>query len=159
MHGGIPAIRSALFAVALAVALVTMSACDPSPAVAVIAPDRSTRAVIQVEIVDTPGKREVGLMYRRHLDRDSGMLFVFPRPQAVSFWMKNTIIPLDMIFADPSGRVIGIIANAEPYSVKRLGPFDTTLYVVEVNGGYTAGHGVAVGDRLEFQGFKPHAAQ
>ena len=60
-------------------------------------------------------------MYRKHLDDNAGMIFVFPDPAPRNFWMHNTVIPLDMIFADATGRVTGIVANAQPYSDKLLG--------------------------------------
>ena len=77
-------------------------------------------------------------MYRNHLDENAGMLFIFPRPSAAQFWMKNTVIPLDMLFADSNGKVVGIVANAQPYSEALLGGFNGTLYVLEVNAGYAA---------------------
>jgi hypothetical protein len=95
-------------------------------------------------------------MYRNHLDDNAGMLFIFPTPTTAQFWMKNTAIPLDMLFAGPSGKVLGIVVNAQPYSEALLGGFDGTLYVLEVNGGYAAKHHIVVGDRLEFRGFSPH---
>jgi uncharacterized membrane protein (UPF0127 family) len=70
--------------------------------------------------------------------------------------MKNTMIPLDMLFADSNGKVLGIVANAQPYSEAMLGGFDGTLYVLEVNGGYAARHRIVAGDQLKFQGFNPH---
>ena len=97
-------------------------------------------------------------MYRNHLDDNAGMLFIFPAPNTAQFWMKNTVLPLDMFFADSNGRILGIVANAQPYSEALLGGFAGTLYVLEVNAGYGAAHHAAVGDRLEFQGFNPHTS-
>src|SRR5271154_4098661 len=101
---------------ALLVALTAFAACDPGPTVAFVAPDHSTLGETRTEIAATQKEREVGLMYRNHLDADASMLFIFPVAEPVQFWMKNTEIPLDMIFADGSGRVTAIIANAVPYS-------------------------------------------
>jgi uncharacterized protein len=98
-------------------------------------------------------------MYREHLDDDAGMLFIFPAVDQLKFWMKHTEIPLDMIFADPAGVVIGIVANATPYSEKPVGPDAPALYVLEVNGGFCARHGVRAGDRMNFVGFEPHTTQ
>jgi len=141
----------------IAIALMpAFAACDSTPQVTIVSADNSKRAVVKVEIAETPDARELGLMYRNHLDENAGMLFVFPSPSAAQFWMKNTVIPLDMLFADSRGKVLGIVANAQPYSEALLGGFGGTLYVLEVNGGYAAKHHVAVGDRLEFQGFSPH---
>ena len=86
------------------------------------------------------------------------MLFIFPGPNAAQFWMKNTVLPLDMLFADSNGKVLGLVANAQPYSEALLGGFPGTRYVLEVNAGYGAKHQVVAGDRLRFQGFNPLAA-
>jgi uncharacterized membrane protein (UPF0127 family) len=136
-----------------------LAACDPTPQVAIVSADNSKRAAVKVEVADTPDARELGLMYRNHLDEDAGMLFVFPAPETSHFWMKNTVIPLDMLFADSSGKVLGIVVNAQPYSEAMVGGFAGTLYVLEVNGGYAARHRIVAGDRLEFQGFSPHTAR
>jgi uncharacterized membrane protein (UPF0127 family) len=153
--------RARLIIVAwIAIALMpALAACDPTPQVAIVSADNSKRAAVKVEIADTPDARELGLMYRNHLDEDAGMLFVFPSPSDTHFWMKNTVIPLDMIFADAHGKVVGIVANARPYSEAMVGGFDGTLYVLEVNGGYAARHRIVAGDRLEFRGFSPHTAR
>jgi len=136
-----------------------LAACDSAPQVAIISADGSKRETVKVEIADTPDARELGLMYRNHLDENAGMLFVFPSPSASHFWMKNTVLSLDMLFADSSGKVVGIVANAQPYSEAMLGGFDGTLYVLEVNAGYAAKHHIVVGDRLEFHGFSPHTTR
>jgi len=135
-----------------------LAACDPTPQVAIVSGDNSRRAAVKVEIANTPEARELGLMYRNHLDDNAGMLFVFPGPNAAQFWMKNTAIPLDMLFADSNGKVLGIVANAQPYSEALLGGFGGTVYVLEVNAGYAAKHHVVTGDRLHFQGFNPLTA-
>ena len=136
-----------------------LAACDTAPQVAIVAADNSRRAAVKVEIADTPEARELGLMYRNHLADNAGMLFVFPSPSVTHFWMKNTVLPLDMLFADSSGKVVGIVANAQPYSEAMLGGFDGTLYVLEVNAGYAAKHRIVAGDRLEFHGFNPHTSR
>lgn len=135
----------------------TIAGCAHDPSVLLSAPDGTRRAAVRVELALTPARRELGLMYRNHMDEDAGMLFVFPAPSRLTFWMKNTEIPLDMIFADSSGIVVGIVANAEPYSERPVGPETPALYVLEVNGGFCARHGVRSGDRISFLGFTPHA--
>jgi uncharacterized membrane protein (UPF0127 family) len=114
---------------------------------------------VGVELARTPGQRTFGLMYRGHLDEDAGMLFIFPAAQALKFWMKHTEIPLDMIFADRSGVVVGIVANATPYSERPVGPDAPAIYVLEVNGGFCARHGVRAGDKMRFVGFEPHTSE
>jgi uncharacterized membrane protein (UPF0127 family) len=136
-----------------------MAACDPTPQVTIVSADQAVRGVVKVEIAATPDTRELGLMYRNHLDDDAGMLFIFPAPNTAQFWMKNTVLPLDMLFADSNRKVLGIVANAQPYSEALLGGFSGTLYVLEVNAGYAAKHHIVVGDQLEFQGFDPHTVR
>jgi uncharacterized membrane protein (UPF0127 family) len=154
--------RRAPFIIVASIAIALMpalAACDPTSQVAIFATDNSRRGAVRVEIADTPEARELGLMYRNHLDEDAGMLFIFPSPSAAHFWMKNTVIALDMLFADSNGKVLGIVANAQPYSEAMLGGFEGTLYVLEVNGGYVAKHRIGAGDRLEFHGFSPHTTR
>jgi len=104
---------------------------------------------VRVEVVNTPVGRQQGLMYRRELPPDTGMLFVFPADGVQHFWMRNTLIPLDMVFIDRDRRVVGIVANAVPMSTQPVGPDKPCLYVLEVNGGFTARHGVTEGATVE----------
>ncbi len=124
-----------------------LAACDPTSQVTIVSADHTVRGVVKVEIAATPDTRELGLMYRNHLDDSAGMLFIFPSAGTQQFWMKNTVIPLDMLFADSNGKVLGIVANAQPYSEALLGGFNGTLYVLEVNAGYAAKHHIMVGDQ------------
>jgi uncharacterized membrane protein (UPF0127 family) len=153
--------RARLIIVAwLAIALMpALAACDPTPQVVIVSSDSAQRAAVKVEVANTPDARELGLMYRNHLDDNAGMIFIFQGPSAAQFWMKNTVIPLDMLFADSDGKVLGIVANAQPYSEALLGGFSGTVYVLEVNAGYAAKHHIVTGDRLEFQGFSPHTSR
>jgi uncharacterized membrane protein (UPF0127 family) len=106
---------------------------------------------ISLEVADSPAKREVGLMYRDNLPDYSGMLFVFPREQAVSFWMKNTLIHLDMIFVNGGLEIIQINRETPPCPGD---PCETYVsvsevkYVIEVNGGFCDRHGIKEGDRV-----------
>ena len=133
--------------------------CMRGPCVAIVAPDGKTRASVTVEVADTEQQREVGLMFRKHLDDEAGMLFVFKDTEHRNFWMHNTVIPLDMLFADSGGRVIGIVANAEPFSDKAVGVEGGSEYVLEVNGGFCAKNGIKPGDRFNFSGFAPRASE
>lgn len=85
------------------------------------------------------------------------MLFVFKQQQHLTFWMKNTEIPLDMIFAAPDGTVTGIIGNAEPFSERQLSVAGDSQYVLEVNAGFARRHGVKAGDKLAFISLRPDA--
>lgn len=128
------------------------------PSVEITKPDGTYLAVIKAEIADNDASREIGLMYRKSLGANDGMLFVFKQPSHQTFWMKNTEIPLDMIFADASGKIVGIVADAKPYSEKLLSVNGDSQYVLEVNGGFAESHGIAAGDVMKFTGFKPRAA-
>lgn len=143
----------------LAVAFAALGAIQPAPSVIISSPGGAQRASVTVELARTPGQRQFGLMYREHLDENAGMLFIFPSAAIEKFWMKHTEIPLDMIFAGPSGIVVGIVARATPYSEKPVGPDAPAQYVLEVNGGFCARHGVRDGDKMNFAGFDPHTNQ
>lgn len=88
-----------------------------------------------VEIADTPESQRRGLMFRETLPRASGMLFVYDVPTRAVFWMKNTLIPLDMVFADPSGTVTAVHSNAVPHDETPIDGGEGVLAVLEINGG------------------------
>jgi len=133
------------------------AACADGPRVEICDASGAAKAVVKVEIADSEPAREVGLMYRQRLAPNAGMLFVFKRPQPLTFWMKNTEIPLDMIFAEANGTVNGIIAEAEPFSEQPLRVGGDSQYVLEVNGGFARWHGIKPGDRFRFVGATPSA--
>jgi uncharacterized membrane protein (UPF0127 family) len=137
--------------------MLLFTACERGPRVRISDANGASKAIVQVEIADTAAARELGLMYRQHLGKDAGMLFIFKQPQQLTFWMKNTEIPLDMIFAGADGIVVGIIANAEPFSERQLSVDGDSQYVLEVNGGFAQRHEIRPGDRLQFLGFTPSA--
>ncbi|MBI5500920.1 MAG: DUF192 domain-containing protein [Deltaproteobacteria bacterium] len=114
---------------------------------------------VRVELAVTDAQRQFGLMCRRHLDADAGMLFVFPPPaRHQSFWMRNTLIPLDMIFIDAERTVLGVVEETVPLSeTSRSVPGDS-LYVLEVNGGFALEHGIGKGARVEIIGPGPGTA-
>jgi uncharacterized protein len=141
----------------LPLAMLALTQCSHGPQVTIVGPGDIRRATVKIELAQTPAKRELGLMYRSNLAADDGMLFVFAIPSHVAFWMHNTKIPLDMIFADSDRNIIGIIPDATPFSDTQLAVGGNSQYVLEVNGGFCARHGVKVGDRLEFFNFIPHA--
>jgi uncharacterized membrane protein (UPF0127 family) len=143
---------------ALSILAIAMSACAQGPRIEIVRPDGSRRVVVSVEIADTAATREYGLMYRKQLDEDAGMIFVFNAAQHQEFWMKNTVIPLDMIFADSSGKIIGVVRKAVPFSEAIDAVDGDSQYVLEVNGGFCDRHGVKPGDTLRFIGFVPKSA-
>lgn len=109
----------------------------------------------QVEIAADAATRELGLMNRRFMPSGQGMLFEFDRDGPVSFWMKNTYIPLDMIFISRSGIVTKIVANAEPLSERVIPSGPPCAAVLELNGGMAAAIGLAPGDEVRHAFFKP----
>jgi uncharacterized protein len=114
----------------------------------------SGRHAFQVEVARNDAERAQGLMYRRSLAPDRGMLFDFARVQPISMWMQNTYIPLDMIFIRPDGTIARIAANAEPLSTRTIPSGEPVLAVLELNGGTAARLGVKPGDRVEHPLFK-----
>jgi len=116
------------------------------------------RAQFDVELADDAESRATGLMHRESLPRSAGMLFVYPESRRVGFWMKNTLIPLDMIFIDATGTVTFVHANAQPHDESPvIGPDDTRA-VLEVNGGISARLGIAPGSEIRHPAFAPGIA-
>ncbi len=101
-----------------------------------------------VDVVDTPQTRSRGLMFVEAMPSSRGMLFVYERPQRVAFWMKNTLIPLDMIFADAQGVVQRVHVNAVPGDLTAIPGGDAIQYVLEINGGLSDRLGIAPGAEL-----------
>ena len=108
----------------------------------------------QVEIARDDASRARGLMDRRFMPADHGMLFEFDREAPVAFWMKDTYIPLDMIFISRAGIVTNIVANAEPLSERAIPSGPPCMAVLELNGGAAARIGLKVGDKVRHPFFK-----
>ncbi len=106
---------------------------------------------IEIEIADTDAKREKGLMYRKKMAQNRGMLFVFPEERRQNFWMKNTEIPLDIIFVNADSMIVHIAENARPYSLKSIPSFEYTKYVVEVNAGFCKKHLIKTGIYIKIE--------
>ncbi|MCX9024484.1 MAG: DUF192 domain-containing protein [Candidatus Methanoperedens sp.] len=105
---------------------------------------------INTELATTPEERKIGLMNRESLPENMGMLFIFDKEGIYKFWMKNTLIPLDIIWLDENGKIIYIEKNARPCNVPTcplFGPESSSKYTLEVNGGYTERHKINVGDK------------
>ncbi len=105
-------------------------------------------ARFRVEIADDPQERAIGLMNRPQMARMAGMLFVYDRPQPVSFWMENTLIPLDMIFVDGTGLVARVHENAIPLDRTGIPGGDGIQFVLEINGGMAETLGIKAGSEL-----------
>ncbi|WP_424432652.1 DUF192 domain-containing protein [Planktotalea sp.] len=106
-----------------------------------------------VELADEPAERSQGLMHREVMAASAGMLFVFEKPQPVAFWMKNTLIPLDMVFADRTGKILRIHENAIPHDETPIPGGDAVYAVLEINAGLTEKFGFRVGDALQHPAF------
>lgn len=103
-----------------------------------------------VWVADTPERQRQGLMFVRELAADRGMLFVNERPRPSSFWMKNTFIPLDILFFDERGKLVAIFANTPPLSLDPVGPNEPIRWILELRGGEAEKRGLRAGDRLAF---------
>jgi uncharacterized protein len=118
---------------------------------AACAPDRvdlrwdGGRESFAVEVADDNAERAKGLMFRDAMPMSEGMLFVYESPKRPAFWMKNTLIPLDMVFADPTGTVTRVHANAVPGDLNPVDGGDGVQFVLEINGGLAAKLGIVPG--------------
>lgn len=139
---------------ALLVAVVTnpassrsqMRDAGPENRLAIVSAD--DRVEFDVELALTPEQRSRGLMFRTDLAEDEGMLFDFGAPRPVGMWMRNTYIPLDMLFIDADGRITRIEANAEPLSERTISSGGPVRAVLELPGGTTEKLGIEPGDRV-----------
>jgi hypothetical protein len=112
------------------------------------------RHPFQVEVADDDAERTKGLMFREQLAPDAGMLFLYPRPVGIVMWMKNTPLPLDMLFVDQQGTITSIAADTVPYSTDRIPADRPVIGVLEVNAGTAARLKIAPGDRIDYPGFR-----
>lgn len=162
--------RALILAAALSCAGVIASGCQASepPAVVADTPAPSPADVplepltietargpvaFKVEIADTDAERQRGLMFRTTLPPDRGMLFDFGSAAPRAFWMKNTYIPLDILYIDADGRVIWIAAMTEPFSEEPIPSHGKALGVLEIAGGRAAELGIDIGDRVRHRIF------
>lgn len=105
---------------------------------------------IDIQIARTEFDRQLGLMFRKSMNENQGMLFIFPDNRVRSFWMRNTEIPLDIIFIDSSKTILNIAKNTTPYSDNSYSSSAPAKYVVEVNGGFSDMHNIAQGDKISW---------
>lgn len=106
---------------------------------------QDTMKIFQTEVANTPEKRSLGLMYRKDIPDDYGMFFVFPQKKVVTMWMKNTYIPLEMLFLDENGKIIHIIKDAKPLDETLLSSEKPCSFVVEVKKGFCEKNNVQIG--------------
>ena len=115
----------------------------------------SGRFEFQVELAVSPEQRSQGLMFREELAEDRGMLFDFGRPQQASMWMRNTYLPLDMLFIDAEGRITQIASDTQPLSDNVIASREPVRAVLELRAGVTARLGIEPGDRVIHPLFEP----
>lgn len=123
----------------------TARACEEG---AVLVEGDFGRARFAVEVADDPEERARGLMFVERMPLMAGMLFVYEEPQHARFWMQNTLIPLDMLFADAEGTVTRLHSEAVPMDTTAIDGGEDVQFVLEINGGLAERLGIAAGDRL-----------
>ena len=149
----------------LLIILVLGVAGIPAQAMAQPRPDFATDAItietqrggsldFTVELALTPGEQAYGLMFVEEMPMDHGMLFVFPEPRPASFWMRNTLIPLDMLFIEADGTILNIEAQAEPQTETPRRSAGPVRGVLEINGGLAALLGIRPGDGVLHEAFE-----
>ena len=107
------------------------------------------QARFQVELADDAAERGRGLMFVESMGTLEGMLFVYPEPQHATFWMRNTLIPLDMLFVSPEGEILNIHENAVPFDETVIDGGENVQFVLELNGGLSGRLGIVVGDAIQ----------
>jgi hypothetical protein len=107
-----------------------------------------------VEIADVPEKHERGLMFRKHMPENSGMIFLFTQAHIVNMWMKDTYIPLDMVFIKNGGKIVKIVANSKPMSVNTISSDEKIVAVLELNSGICEKLDIKKNDTIVFQGLQ-----
>ncbi len=113
---------------------------------------RGGKHVVDAEIANTRDQRTRGLMWRTVLPEGTGMLFIFEQPDELSFWMKNTLIPLDMVFIGADLKVVGIVENAQPKTTSARTPGQVlSQYVLEVPGGWSSKVGIKAGSKIDVE--------
>ncbi|TLX12253.1 DUF192 domain-containing protein [Rhizobium sp. MHM7A] len=144
------AIGSAIMALFFLVALPALAAeemrFDKEPLLIETTAGKTLR--FTVEVAATGDQRARGLMFRKSMADDAGMIFDFGEPRRVAMWMENTILPLDMLFADTTGTIRHIKENATPYSRDIIDSMSEVKYVLELNAGVVSKFGIKPGDRI-----------
>ena len=107
-----------------------------------------------VEVAKTPGQHAQGLMFRRRLAADAGMLFIYPRAEIIDMWMQNTLIPLDMLFIDGSSRISHIVQRTIPLSTETINSLEPAISVLELNAGTVSKLGIKLGDNVVSSAFQ-----
>lgn len=111
---------------------------------------QDTLAFIEIELANTDKKIETGLMYRKSMEQNQGMLFIFDDEARRSFWMKNTHIPLDIIFINTEKEIVHIASQTKPYSLQSIPSIEYAKYVVEVNAGFCSNFNITTGNHIAY---------
>jgi len=128
-----------------------VTAPDPALGPAAVLKNQAGRQwTVTLELAITPEQQQKGLMWRWSLEPGHGMLFIYQKPAEHVFWMRNTRIPLDMIFIGPDQKIAGIVENAEPYTDTSRFVDAPSQWVLEVAGGQAKAHGLQAGDQVYF---------
>ena len=122
-------------------------------------PDGRLSVSFNLEVAETPVKRMQGLMFRKTMNADSGMIFIFPESSARSFWMKDTYIPLDIIFLDEKFEVVTVLHDVPILNTQPRKSKESAQYVVELNAGAAARNGIEIGSKLVVSKPLPAAAE
>jgi uncharacterized protein len=138
------------FAVALCLAVPTLAQLQTFATSQLTITSATGDHQFTIELATTPAQQEQGLMYRRNMAPDAGMLFDFGHPTTTSFWMRNTLIPLDMLFVGADGRIVNIHERAVPMSEQLIPSQGQVRAVIELNGGTAARLDIRAGDRVVY---------
>ena len=140
----------AMMLVVIIIPLIVFTIPVPQPENTAVFQTSSGNVTVFVEVMRTKAELQKGLMYRENLGASSGMLFIFSPPQNLNFWMKNTLIPLDMVFISESGSIVKIERDVPPCQIDPCPNYGGVLgkYVVEVNAGFAQSHNIQVGDKV-----------
>lgn len=167
IHGVMRYIRAALFAV-IASACAYAQSPDPAPGAKGDNPPGPTETLtitsggktqtFQVEVANTPEKTSKGLMWRKEMPKDHGMIFDFGSPRPIGMYMRNTLIPLDMLFIAADGKILAIAKNARPQSERIIDPGVPVRGVLEINGGAAEQFGIQPGDVVSYKIFGTRAS-
>lgn len=109
---------------------------------------------VKIEFAQTDSEMMQGLMFRRTMNVDEGMLFIYSYSQEMNFWMKNTYIPLDLIFIDETGSVVDLHEGAKPFSEKNISSSLLSKFVLEVNAGFCEKNYIIIGDKVKWEKIK-----
>ena len=148
---------TALLALLLLVSVPDCAAARNLPVEIVIVQTHTGKHVFRMEVAADDASRELGLMHRRHLANNAGMLFDFRTAVMTAFWMKDTPLPLDMLFVRADGTISTIAANAVPFSTKEIFSAEPVRAVLEINGGLSKALGIAPGDQVQASFFPKSA--